>query len=187
MNSLIQRARQLIFWLTFAALAAGFLRTPVVGRLVYPYPYREVIEKHASQYGVDPLLVAAVIRTESKFRPDAVSPKGALGLMQIMPSTAAWIAPNIGVAELTEEMILDPDMNVRLGAWYLSSLSQEFNGRLDVMVAAYNGGRGQVSRWLAEGVWSGEYENRSDIPFPETRLFVQKVRSAYNNYSRLYR
>lgn len=167
-------------------MAALFLRTPAVRRLFYPFGYREVIEKHAGEYGVDPLLVAAVIYVESKFNAQAVSSKGARGLMQVMPATAQWIARNIGLGNISEEMLLDPDINIRMGTWYLADLSREFGGNLYVMIAAYNGGRGQVARWLEEGVWSGSYEDRGDIPFPETRHFLHKVRSAYDIYRELY-
>jgi soluble lytic murein transglycosylase len=90
----------LIVLILIALLLAMVTRTPEFGRLYYPYRYREIIEQHARRYEVDPLLVAAVIRVESKFHPDAISRKGAVGLMQIMPSTAEWIAEQLDIAEL---------------------------------------------------------------------------------------
>jgi soluble lytic murein transglycosylase len=167
-------------------LLAALFQTPQVGRLYYPYQYRQTIEANAAIYGVDPLLVAAVIRVESKFNPDAVSRMGALGLMQIMPTTAEWIASQIGFTDFQEEMLLDPEINIRLGTWYLANLAKEFDGRTDVVIAAYNGGRGQVNRWLEEGIWDGKYNNRANIPFPETRNFLFKVRTAYRQYQKLY-
>lgn len=187
MTELRRGVRFLIFLILMIVLVIAFLRTPHVGRLIYPYHYREIIEANASRYGVDPLLVAAVIRVESKFNPDAVSRRGALGLMQLMPSTARWIGPQLEMDELTEDMMLDPEVNVQLGTWYLANLSKEFDDNLDLVIASYNGGRGQVARWLEEGVWSGRYEDIADIPFPETRNYVQKVRAAYDSYRALYR
>jgi soluble lytic murein transglycosylase len=179
--------RLLVFVIILMVLSVAVLRTPQVGRLLYPYSYRNVIEENAREFGVDPLLVAAVIRVESKYDARAVSPKGALGLMQLMPATAEWIAPQAGYSFLSEEMILQPEVNIRLGTWYLANLSKEFNGDLDKVIASYNGGRGQVARWLKEGTWSGHYEDRNDIPFPETRNFLFKVRNAYQRYMELYR
>jgi soluble lytic murein transglycosylase len=168
-------------------LVTALFRTPYVARLFYPYHYRSIIEENARTYGVDPLLVAAVIHVESKYDPQAQSNMGALGLMQIMPPTAQWIAPQVGIVNISEEMILDPATNIKLGTWYLSNLSEEFNGRLDIVIAAYNGGRGQVARWLDEGVWAGTYADRAAIPFPETRNFVYRVRKTYIRYQNLYR
>ena len=97
--------RPILFAVIMTALLVALFHTPQLGRLYYPYSYRQTIETNAARYGVDPLLVAAVIRVESKYKPDAVSAKGALGLMQIMPSTADWIATQVGIDNLTEEMI----------------------------------------------------------------------------------
>lgn len=185
MTKLVKKVRffQAIIIVT---LLVAFLFSPLVGRLLYPYFYREIIEKYAASYGVDPLLVAAVIRVESNFEPNAVSRRGALGLMQLMPATADWIAPQLGIADLTEEMILDPEINIRLGTWYLANLATEFNHNREQVLAAYNAGRGRVAGWLVEGVWSGRYEDVEDIPFPETRNYVSKVNAAYNRYQALY-
>ncbi|NLZ38903.1 MAG: lytic transglycosylase domain-containing protein [Firmicutes bacterium] len=187
MTRIIKSLRFLLFILLVVCMFVFFLRTPQIGRLFYPYPYRQIIEKYGMEYGIDPLLVVAVIHTESKFNPEAVSRKGALGLMQIMPSTANWIAQQLQLAPLTKEEIMEPEINIRLGTWYLASLTKEFNGRLDVVIAAYNGGRGEVGRWLANGVWSGKFTDRQAIPFPETREFLYKVRTAYRRYQELYR
>ncbi|NLZ92553.1 MAG: lytic transglycosylase domain-containing protein [Firmicutes bacterium] len=187
MAEIIKSLRLLLFALLILGLFVMLLRTPQLGRLFYPYPYRQTIEKYGMEYRIDPLLVAAVIHTESKFNPEAVSHKGALGLMQIMPSTAHWIAQQLQLGPLTKEQIMEPETNIRLGTWYLANLTAEFNGRLDVVIAAYNGGRGQVGRWLARGVWSGSYADREAIPFPETRQFLFKVRTAYQRYQELYR
>jgi soluble lytic murein transglycosylase len=186
MIDLTKAIRFLLSVAILATLATMVFRTPQFGRLYYPYHYREIIEEQGERFGVDPLLVAAVIHVESKYKPDAVSRRGALGLMQLMPETARWIAPQVGISDITDEMILQPEINILLGTWYLASLSAEFDGRLELMSAAYNGGRGQVSRWLREGIWSGRYADRHDIPFPETRHFVQKVQTAYYRYRQLY-
>jgi len=92
----------------------------------------------------------------------------------------------MGIEDFRTEMLLDPEVNIQLGTWYLASLDRQFDGRLDVIIAAYNGGRGQVGRWLDEGTWTGYYRDSAQIPFPETRLFLAKVRKAYHSYRRLY-
>ena len=178
--------RLLFFTLVITAILVAVTHTPQFLKFYYPYLYRNLIELNAKEFGVDPLLVAAIIRTESHFREDAVSPKGALGLMQIMPETARWVAEQLNLGTLTDEQILSPEINIKLGTWYLASLLKEFNGRLDVAIAAYNGGRGRVSKWLHNNTWSGHYHDRHQIPFPETRQFLYKVRSAYEKYRLLY-
>jgi len=162
------------------------LRTPYFARLYYPLPYREIIETNAAAFGLDPLLITAVMRTESKFKPRAVSRKGALGLMQIMPSTAEWIAPRLGVTDFRAEMLFEPETNIRFGSWYLAELAAEFEGRLDVVIVAYNAGRGKVRGWLDSGVWSGRFEDKENIPYAESRIFLRRVRNAYMQYIRLY-
>jgi soluble lytic murein transglycosylase len=179
--------RTLVFlYLLFAVLFLLYTRTSHFGRLYYPYHYRAAIESNALRHNLDPLLVAAVIRVESKFRPDAVSRKGAVGLMQVMPATAEWIAERVGIGDFSPDMLLDPEVNIRFGTWYLANLRDEFNGDLAVMIAAYNGGRGHVSRWLEEGAWDGSYAGRSSIPFSETRIFLYRVWTTYTRYRRLY-
>ena len=178
--------RLLLLTVIITACLVAITRTPRFLKFYYPYHYRQIIELNAKEFGVDPMLVAAIIRTESHFREDAVSPKGALGLMQIMPETARWIAEQLNLGLLTEEQIMAPEINIKLGTWYLASLLKEFNGRVDVAVAAYNGGRGNVKNWLHNKTWSGNYHDRHQIPFPETRQFLYKVRSAYEKYRLLY-
>ncbi|NLM46806.1 MAG: lytic transglycosylase domain-containing protein [Firmicutes bacterium] len=190
MANFVRRLRlpQLLLFCALAVLLLfAVMRTPHYLRRLYPYHHRQLIELYAFQYGVDPLLVVAVMQAESNFRADAVSWKGALGLMQVMPETAQWIARRQGLAELKREEILDPEMNIRLGTWYLAYLLEQFAGRVDVVIAAYNAGPGQVSAWLADQTWSGRYADRHKIPFAETRQFLVKVRKAYTKYQKLYR
>ena len=179
--------KRLFLLLIIAAAVVCLVRSPKFLRLFYPYCYRAVIEANAAEYRVDPLLVLAIIRTESNFKSDAVSAKGALGLMQVMPETAEWIAGQLGMEELSREDILQPEINIKLGTWYLANLREEFPGSIDVVIAAYNGGRGRVRYWPENGIWSGSYADRADIPLLETRQFLYKVRTAYKHYQYLYR
>lgn len=155
-------------------------------RLFYPFHYREQITGSARAYRVDPLLVAAVIHTESGFRENAVSARGARGLMQVMPSTAEWVAERIGYPSFSVEMLFDPRCNIEIGTWYLADLFKQFGGSAAVALAAYNGGRGEVERWLQQGIWDGTEANLAQIPFTETRAFVLRVLKTYQRYNQLY-
>lgn len=153
----------------------------------YPLKYRESVERHARYHQVDPLLVTAVMRVESDFNRYAISSKGARGLMQLMPETAKWAAELMGIDGFDLEQLFDPEINIAIGVWYLSTLRQQFEGDTVLALAAYNGGRTNVLRWLREEAWSGEVETVQDIPFPETRGYVQKVLHTYQWYRRIYR
>lgn len=155
-------------------------------RLLNPIHYREEIVAAAREFDLDPRLVAAVIRVESKYRASALSPKGAAGLMQIMPDTGTWIAQQMHLDEFLLEHLQDPVVNIRLGTWYLADLHREFDGDLTLVLAAYNGGRGKVREWLASEQWAGGYHQIAQIPFKETRDFVQRVVLNYHLYCEIY-
>lgn len=140
----------------------------------------------AAQYDVDPFLVFAIIRAESKYQTWAESPAGAKGLMQIMPDTAAWIAGQMKIKDFKAEDLYDPELNIRMGCWYLSQLEKEFDDSLPLTVAAYNAGRGKVSNWVQSGQWQGSAKDLEDIPFPETRNYVKNVLSNYKAYHAIY-
>lgn len=152
---------------------------PVVGRAFYPFYYRPTIETHAKAFGLDPLFVAAVIRQESGFRPKAKSPVGAVGLMQLMPKTGTWAAEQLGVKNFQVAQLEDPDMNVRLGCWYLRYLFAQFREPSKVL-AAYNGGEGNMAYW---GSLQGEQIKHA---FPETQGYVAQGMKAYKRYKELY-
>ena len=142
--------RVFIFFL-LVLLIVSFM-FPYILRLFYPYYHQETIEYHSEQYGVDPLLAAAIIRIESKFDALAESKRGAKGLMQLMPETANWISDQIGVI-YEEEKLFEPEYNISLGTWYISSLAKEFDDNIYLVMAAYNAGRGNVNKWIEEGIW----------------------------------
>jgi len=158
-----------------------------VKQRMYPIAYRDDIRASAMSHGVESHLVAAVIRVESNFRTGRVSSKGALGIMQIMPDTANWIAEQARYEGVTTEMIRDrADVGIEMGTWYLASLLRRFDGNQTAAVAAYNAGPGNVSAWLNEGVWDGTLASSDDIPFGETRRYVQRVNYYYNKYKSIY-
>lgn len=175
----LRRLRRL--WPVVALLALFLLAREVLFAL-YPFPYRETVEAAATRHGLDPFLLAAVIRTESRFRAEARSPRGAVGLMQLLPETAREVAG----PGLEAEDLLRPDVNVELGARYLARLTAAFGGRMAAALAAYNGGPANVRAWLAGGLWDGTFEDAARIPFSETRRFVQRVALARRMYAWLY-
>lgn len=165
----------------------GMYQIPRLEKIYYPYPHRAIIEKYAAQYNVDPLLVVAVIREESKFLPQSESHKGAKGLMQLMPSTARWIAQSIGDKTYRDEDLLIPEKNIQYGTWYLASLEKEFYNDTTLVIAAYNGGRGHVQEWIKTEQIDPEHIRLQDIPFKETRDYVGRVLKSYQKYIKLYR
>lgn len=152
----------------------------------YPFPYKDIIFEYSIKNEVDPFLVAAVIRTESKFLPRARSPRGAFGLMQMMPETAQWVAKESNEQDFTLERLAEPEVSIRMGTWYLSNLQREFKGNPSLVLAAYNGGRGNVKEWMKRFGWGGDFSDHSQIPFKETREYVVKVLRSQKRYQDLY-
>ena len=134
-------------------------------RLRYPLHYSEYVRVHARENKLDPALLAAVIYQESKFDARAESASGAIGLMELTPATAKGIAIRTGGSRFHTSDLLDPEINIRYGAWYLANLFRKYrNERL--VLAAYNAGQGNVDKWRSEG---------RPIAFPETRAYVARV------------
>jgi soluble lytic murein transglycosylase len=175
---------------TLAFLLAGLALVGVVGfvvvrsepdwyqRLRYPLRYEQIVTAHARNYRLEPALLAAVIYSESKFDAEARSPAGAVGLMQLLPETAEAIALRTGGAKFVVADLLDPEINVRYGSWYLRNLLDKYEDER-LALAAYHAGQGNVDAWQKAG---------QGIEFPETRAYVDKVqrlkgiyRSAYAN------
>lgn len=171
--------------LLLALACFALLFSPRLWQVGYPWPYREQIEARAAEFDVDPHLVAAVIRVESSFDPQARSGRGAVGLMQLMPETARWAAASLGL-EYDADRLADPEYSLHLGTWYLATLHREFDGRLPLVLAAYNGGHGKVLQWMEEEMWDGSWAKLYQIPFPETRQYVQRVTRDYYVYQFLY-
>lgn len=151
-------------------------------RLLYP----DIVKEMAAEYGVDPYLVAAVIHCESSNNKDAVSPVGAMGLMQIMPDTGGWIADKLDMEDFAQEQLFEPEINIRFGCWYIDYLTEKFHGDRVAVLAAYNGGPGNVQKWLEDEKYS-EDGTLTDIPFPETERYIEKVQRAYEKYLTLYK
>lgn len=153
-------------------------------KLMYPLKYEEHIIKGARKYSLDPYLISSMIYVESKFVEGAHSHRGAVGLMQIMPGTAKWIAEKRGEV-FQQEKLYRPEINIDYGCWYLASLKKEFDGDMLYVLAAYNAGRGTLKHWCSEN--SVKKENMLEtIPYPETRNYVRQVMKVYEIYCDLY-
>lgn len=178
---------------TVAVLAATLLvlflvneKTGFIDEKLYPREYEDYVCRYAAQYDVPESLLFAVIRTESGFRPDARSPVGALGLMQLMPATFRWLSDDMLGEHLEDGMILDPETNIRYGAYYLRRLYDRYGNWLTA-TAAYNAGIGNVDEWLEQGLADGSGTLIPDkIPFRETRNYVATIRDTREVYERLY-
>ena len=154
-------------------------------KMLYPLKYTELVSRYSEQYDLDPYLVTAVINVESNFRPDAVSHKNAIGLMQISEKTGKWAAGKLKVENYGTDDLYVPETNIRLGCWYLSTLYKQY-GNMDLALAAYNGGSGNVSSWLRDESLSPDGKTLERIPFPETDNYLKKVKKNYSVYKRLY-
>lgn len=154
------------------------------GTITRPVEYSEFIHKYSEEYDVDPMLVYSVIKVESNYKPDAQSHMNAHGLMQILPDTGNWIADRLDL-EYSDDMLKDPETSIRMGTYYLSYLVHHFKDR-DLALAAYNGGLGNVEKWLADENLSKDGENLDEIPFIETRNYVVRVNDNYRIYELFY-
>lgn len=158
-------------------------------RISYPRKYSEIVEKYAAEYNVPEAIIYSVIRTESNFDPNAVSIAGAKGLMQIIPETFLWITGDEHLAEhLSPSEIFDPEVNIRYGVYYLKYLHAKFSQNFGTALAAYNGGEGNVIKWLTDKNYSDGEGNITDFPreFQETENYVNAVNKAISMYERLY-
>ena len=173
-----QRRRSALLGLM--ALVAVLL--PWLGGIYYPWPYRTVFLTAAARNELSPYLLAAVARSESRFDPAATSRRGAVGMMQVMPSTGRYVAHS--VREGAASALRRPGASVEIGARYLRQLAQEFSSDTAAL-AAYNGGEANVQRWIAAGVWRPG-EPLARIPYPETRDFVARVERTALWYAYLY-
>jgi soluble lytic murein transglycosylase len=160
-------------------------RTPYAWAILYPVAFRESVSRHASGAGISDHLTFALIRAESTFSPAALSPVGAVGLMQLMPATAQETAKGMNEV-ITKSRLHRPDLNVKIGTRYLKQLLVRFNGDVVSAVAAYNAGAGPVQRWRKRYPSLREDEFIESIPYPETREYVKKVMAAAEVYRRLY-
>ena len=174
--------------LLLASIAFGFAYDFAVGKIEraeHPREYADLVTSAANRYGVPEAMIYAVIKTESSFDPNAVSRSGAMGLMQLMPSTFEDLTNNFLKENLESDNITDPATNIKYGVYYLSWLYSKF-GNWETVAAAYNKGIGEVQKWLQNPEYSDDGITLKYIPASETRAYVRKVSDAKETYERLY-
>jgi soluble lytic murein transglycosylase len=175
----MRRAIAFVLVLGVAAVGFAYVQTSDPGwwvRLWYPLKYGSIVRGHARNYRLDPALLAAVIYQESKFRSNALSDSGAVGLMQLLPDTAKGIAVHTGGTQFRVDDLYDPEINIRYGAWYLRHLLDKY-GDEKTALAAYNAGQENVDQWRHAG---------RGIAFSETRHYVKRVEHLKTLYRRGY-
>lgn len=151
---------------------------------IYKIDYSKYVEKYSKEYDVDKYLIYATIKAESNFNQYAKSSQGALGLMQLLYSTAEEIAPKAGIS-ITEETIYDAEININLGTKLLSILLQKYDNT-GLALAAYNAGSGNVDNWINKGIIKNDGSDLENIPFQETNNYVRKILMDYEIYLKLY-
>ena len=187
-------ALKLIQVLTVAVLVLGIGglgvwmlldRRPELTVTTYPMEYQELICQYAADNELPPAYVAAVILAESSYRPEAVSQVNAQGLMQILPSTAEWIAGKFDET-YTEGCLFDPETNIRYGCWYLGFLMRRYDGDMRCSSAAYHAGQGTVDKWLADPQYSSDGKTLDKMASDVTGTYVNRVLKYYDKYEELY-
>ncbi|HOV69772.1 MAG TPA: lytic transglycosylase domain-containing protein [Clostridia bacterium] len=186
-----KRKKGLVKTIIFAAVAlcavvaviAYIWRSSLVRQ--YPLKYEEQVIRYSVEFELDPHIVYSLIKVESAFKWDAVSVKGAVGLMQLMPATAEEMARELGIEDYDQSRLIDPEINIRLGCMYLKQQQERF-GDVSCAVAAYNAGPNKVGEWLKSPSYSADGKTLTHIPYKETRLYVEKVLNYYEMYNRIY-
>jgi len=184
--------RRRAFGLLFVLLVGAVAVVALSGRaddamrsITLPLEHQDIIREQADAKGLDPALIAAVIYRETHFRP-RTSSAGAEGLMQLTPDTAKFIAGKSGGTAFTVEDLATPKVNIAYGAWYLRYVLQRYDGNAKKALAAYNAGEGNVDKWVAAAGAAGHDFGLSDIPFPETRAYVENVLASQSEYRASY-
>lgn len=156
----------------------------IVLKNYYPIEYEEYIYKYSAEYEVDPLLILAIIKTESNFNPKSISTSGAVGLMQLMDSTAKELAEKTQMDYMVTDLY-NPEINIKLGTMYFAELNKCYDNTY-LAIAAYNAGIGNVNKWIENKKIEADGSNIESIPFKETNNYVRKVIRNYKIYKKLY-
>lgn len=189
-RSTLRRRLALLIGVAAATVAVIVAVSPMADKAVQeirlPLRHEDIIRQQAEDKGLDPALIAGVIYTESRFV-DQTSSAGATGLMQLLPSTADYIAGLSGGTAFEHGDLATPQINIAYGSFYLQYLLDKYDGNEVLSLAAYNAGEGKVDEWLGNAAAAGEaFSVASHVPFPETREYVERVLGARRDYRRQY-
>jgi soluble lytic murein transglycosylase len=174
------------------ALVSNYIGTPLdaasleMWRLAFPLPFRQQLETYGKAQGLDPYLLAGLIRQESEFDADVISMAGAYGLMQVMPATGRELSRSLKLDRFRTSLLTNPGYNIRMGTFYFRSLLDAVEGSTEAALASYNGGKTRVDDWLTWGPFSEPAEFVETIPISETRTYVQAVLRNAWMYRRIY-
>ena len=166
-----------LFYVVLAVCVACIIMFNFV---LYPLKYKNEIRVYSAEYNIDTSLVASVICNESSFDENSKSIKGAIGLMQLMPSTAQWLCEKLG-EEYDEQKLYSPEFNIKLGTYYLQYLTNKFEDT-DTAIVAYNAGEGTVNTWLKNQEYSSDGKTLQKIPYQETSNYLTKVKRTVRFY-----
>ena len=166
----------------------AFLNIPLrIQKIIYKKDYKEYVQKYAQEYNVDENLIYALIKAESNFNSNAKSSKDAIGLMQLMESTAQDVCKKTDLQisnEDLKEKLLEPEININIGTKYLSILIQKY-GNVEIAITAYNAGIGTVDTWIEKEIINSDGSNVENIPYKETNNYVRKILRDYKIYTNL--
>ena len=152
---------------------------------LYPIKFEEYVYNYSEELDIDPMLTFAIIKTESDFEENVVSKSGAIGLMQLMESTAKEQAKKLNI-EYSKEILYDAQINLKIGLNYFNTLLDYYNQNYILAFTAYNAGLGNVQKWINEGIIKADGSDMENIPFKETNMYVRKIIKNYEIYKRLY-
>lgn len=180
---MIKKATAIVVLVVLILIAANY---KVIAKRVYPLDYKIYVEKYSKAYNLDKYMVYSIIKVESNFNTNAKSSKKAIGLMQITPKTGKYIADLLKDNNYEDTHLFDADLNIKYGCFYLSKLINDFGGDMDCALAAYNGGEGNVRKWLAENEKGRKTLDIENVPYTETKAYVKRVKLIINIYKYLY-
>lgn len=168
-------------------IAVKVLKLPrLILEQIYPLKYEKQVEKYSAEYGLDKLLVYAIIKAESDFDENANSISGAKGLMQMMEGTVQDVVNSLGLDNDKTYNLYDAETNIMLGTKYFSELLENYNNNQYLALAAYNAGTGNVKKWIEKGIIKEDGSDIENIPFKETNIYVRKILQNYRIYQELY-
>ena len=175
----------IIFLLLYFILFKIIELDKIVMKKIYPLKYSEYVEKYAKEYNIDKYLVYAIIKAESNFEEEAKSASNAIGLMQIMEATAMETANKIDL-DVSENDLFNPELNIKIGLKYFTTLLEKYNNNYNLAIIAYNAGIGNVDKWIQDGIIKADGTDIENVPFKETNNYVRKILRDYEIYIKLY-